>query len=111
MTSHRVTVWGGALVLLAVVTGMAAAQEPQPPKASDQSAPPAARKEKDRVLFGTDLDVDKGMYRHWWRLLESSDEYMPGPTWWRLYGLELPASVLQPLYRDNARKIMNWTRV
>ncbi len=65
----------------------------------------------DRVLFGTDMGMDMGMYRSWWRLLESADEYMTGRIWWRYYGLELPAEVLEPLYRGNARRIMNWTEV
>ncbi len=68
-------------------------------------------KYKNRVMFGTDLGVNKDMYLSWWRLLETSDEYMPGPVWWRLYGLQLPAPVLKSLYRDTARKIMNWTKV
>jgi predicted TIM-barrel fold metal-dependent hydrolase len=65
---------------------------------------------KDRVLFGTDQGLSKGMYEAWWRLFESADEFIPGPNWWRLYGLELPDSVLKPMYRDNARKLLNWDR-
>lgn len=64
-----------------------------------------------RVLFGTDMGMDKRMYQNWWRLLESDDEYMEGRVWWRYYGLELPDPVLQALYHDNANKIMNWTKV
>ncbi|HEY9489535.1 MAG TPA: amidohydrolase, partial [Chryseosolibacter sp.] len=64
-----------------------------------------------RVLFGTDMGMDKGMYQNWWRLLESDDEYFEGRVWWRYYGLELPDSVLQALYHDNAKRIMNWTTV
>ena len=63
---------------------------------------------KDRVLFGTDMERDPKMYRSWWRLLESADEYLPGRIWWRYYGLELPAPVLQSLYRDNAKRLLNW---
>jgi predicted TIM-barrel fold metal-dependent hydrolase len=63
---------------------------------------------RDRVLFGTDMERDAEMYRGWWRLLETADEYLPGRIWWRYYGLELPAPVLQSLYRDNARRILNW---
>jgi len=65
---------------------------------------------QDRVLFGTDQGMEKKMYLAWWRLLETPDEYMPGPNWWRLYGLDLPDKVLAKLYRDNARKLLNWTR-
>ena len=63
----------------------------------------------NRVLFGTDMGMDKNMYQNWWRLLESDDEYMEGRVWWRYYGLDLADSVLQAVYYDNARKIMNWT--
>ncbi len=66
---------------------------------------------QDRVLFGTDQSIQKNMYLAWWRLFETADEYMPGPNWWRLYGLELPKPVLERLYRGNARKIMNWTKM
>jgi len=63
---------------------------------------------KDRVLFGTDMERAPEMYRGWWRLLETADEYLPGRIWWRYYGLELPAPVLESLYRGNARRILNW---
>jgi hypothetical protein len=35
---------------------------------------------------------------------------MLGRVWWRYYGLELPANVLEPLYTGNARRLMNWTK-
>lgn len=65
-------------------------------------------KYKDRLLFGTDSAPGPRMYRAWWRLLESADEYMPGPAGWRLYAVELPEAVLEPLYRGNAKRILNW---
>jgi len=65
-------------------------------------------KYKDRVLFGTDLTQTAEMYRHWWRMLETHDEYIPGPNLWRLYGLGLPAPVLKAIYRGNAKRILNW---
>ena len=72
-------------------------------------------KYSDRVLFGTDLGISSGMYQRWWRLLETDDEYMDGwefnGVWWRLYGLELPDKVLEPLYRGNAKKILNWVKL
>ncbi|MDP2996904.1 MAG: amidohydrolase family protein [Bryobacterales bacterium] len=62
----------------------------------------------NRALFGTDMERDAAMYRDWWRLLETPDEYIPGRIWWRYYGLELPGPVLESLYRGNARRILNW---
>lgn len=65
-------------------------------------------KYQNRVLFGTDSSPSPKMYRAWWRLLESADEYMPGPAGWRLYGLELPDPMLEAIYRGNARRLLNW---
>ena len=67
-------------------------------------------KYKDRVLYGTDLTASVDMYRSWWRLLETEDEYIPGPAGWKLYGLQLPAPVLDAVYRTNAKRILNWDR-
>jgi len=61
---------------------------------------------RDRVLFGTDMGREKSMFQGWWRLLETADEYLPGRIWWRQYGLELPAPVLEALYRNNARRLL-----
>ena len=66
---------------------------------------------QDRIMFGTDMGMDKTMYQAWWRLLESDDEYMTGRLWWPYYGLGLSASVLEKLYRTNAQKIMNWEKI
>ena len=65
---------------------------------------------KDRVLFGTDMGRDKAMFQGWWRLLESDDEFLPGRIWWRQYGLQLPAPVLEALYRGTAKKVLNWSK-
>jgi len=65
---------------------------------------------RDRVLFGTDMGREKSMYQAWWHLLESADEFMPGRVWWRYYGLELSAPVLESLYRGTARQVLNGTR-
>ncbi len=64
-------------------------------------------KYRDRVLFGTDMGRELAMYRAWWRLLESADEFMPGRVWWRYYGLELPPPVLEALYRGTAKKVLS----
>jgi hypothetical protein len=61
---------------------------------------------QDRALFGTDMGCDAAMYRGWWELLETADEYLPGRAGWYLYGLELPAPVLEKLYRGNALRIL-----
>ena len=63
---------------------------------------------RNRVLFGTDMGRELSMYHAWWRLLESGDEFMPGRMWWRYYGLELANPVLESLYRNNARQLLNW---
>ncbi len=63
----------------------------------------------DRVLFGTDMGMEKEMYQSWWRLLESEDEYIAGRAGWRHYGLGLSDDVLEKLYRTNALKILNWS--
>jgi len=63
-----------------------------------------------RVLFGNDLGMEKDVYQAWWRLLESEDEFMVGRMWWRYYGLGLPSPVLKSLYRENARRILNWKK-
>lgn len=64
-----------------------------------------------RVMFGTDMGREKAMYQAWWRLFETDDEYMPGRVWWRYYGLDLPAPVLESLYRGAARRVMNWEKI
>lgn len=63
---------------------------------------------RNRILFGTDMGRGRSMYEAWWRLLESADEFMPGRVWWRYYGLELSAPVLESLYSGNARQLLNW---
>lgn len=64
-------------------------------------------KYRNRIVFGTDQSRDKSMYQIHWRLLETADEYIVGRVGWRYYGLELPAQVLESLYRGTARKIFN----
>lgn len=67
-------------------------------------------KYRNRVLFGTDMGREKSMFQAWWRLFETADEFMPGRIWWRYAGLDLPAPVLESLYRGNARQVLNWAR-
>jgi hypothetical protein len=66
----------------------------------------------DRILFGTDLLPEPGMYRLFYRFLETEDEYFEYPTHasrqgrWNIYGLYLPDDVLEKVYRTNALKLL-----
>jgi predicted TIM-barrel fold metal-dependent hydrolase len=62
---------------------------------------------QDRILFGTDLGPDEDMYRGWYRLLETEDEFfrVPDAAWWMNYGLNLPDEVLRKVYYLNATKL------
>ncbi|HLA39766.1 MAG TPA: amidohydrolase family protein, partial [Candidatus Glassbacteria bacterium] len=62
---------------------------------------------QDRILFGTDLGPSEDMYRGWFRLLETEDEFfrVPDAAWWMNYGLNLPDEVLQKVYYLNATKL------
>jgi predicted TIM-barrel fold metal-dependent hydrolase len=64
-------------------------------------------KYQSRIMFGTDQGREQSMYQIHWRLLETADEYIVGRVWWQYYGLELPAEVLESLYRGTARKVFN----
>ncbi len=66
----------------------------------------------DRVLFGTDGNPDETIYRGYFRLLETNDDYFNDPRWprletgrWKIYGLGLPDETLRKIYRDNAVKL------
>jgi predicted TIM-barrel fold metal-dependent hydrolase len=66
----------------------------------------------DRILFGSDLLPDVGMYRLHYRFLETADQYFEYPSHisrqgrWNIYGLFLPADVLEKIYRTNALKLL-----
>jgi predicted TIM-barrel fold metal-dependent hydrolase len=68
----------------------------------------------DRVLFGTDgFPLRASIYRTFFRLLETadeafpySDEPTPGQGRWPIYGLDLPSSVLEKVYRENACRLL-----
>jgi predicted TIM-barrel fold metal-dependent hydrolase len=67
-------------------------------------------KYQDRIMFGTDNGMDEAMYRNHFRWLESGDEYFdywgyPGQGRWKIYGMELPDSVLERIYHKNAERI------
>jgi len=69
-------------------------------------------KHSDRILFGTDLVPDVGMYRLHFRFLETADEYFEYPSHasrqgrWNIYGLFLPDDVLRRIYRENALRLL-----
>jgi predicted TIM-barrel fold metal-dependent hydrolase len=64
----------------------------------------------DRILFGVDMPITPEIYRCYFRLLETRDEYFDypdyigrwGKTRWRIYGLNLPDEVLRKIYYENA---------
>jgi predicted TIM-barrel fold metal-dependent hydrolase len=75
--------------------------------------PRAARefiiKYQDRVLFGKDSWVPEE-YQTYFRVLETADEYFPYHkryhAFWRMYGLDLPDTVLKKVYYKNALRIL-----
>lgn len=66
-------------------------------------------KYQDRVLFGKDSWRPEE-YPVIFRTLETADEYFPyyrkRHAFWRLYGLDLPDTVLRKLYYGNALRIL-----
>ena len=69
----------------------------------------------DRVLFGSDcIPPDLAEYRRWWRFVETDDEHfgyvdddaLPWQGRWRISGAALPRTLLAPLYRDNAQRLL-----
>jgi predicted TIM-barrel fold metal-dependent hydrolase len=68
-------------------------------------------KYQDRILFGTDYTPEEGMYRNWFRFLETADEhfdYWNAPTQgrWKISGLDLPPDVLEKVYAKNAERVL-----
>lgn len=66
---------------------------------------------QDRILFGTDAAPVEGMYRSWFRFLETADEHFdywnyPAQGRFKIYGLELPRKVLEKVYRKNAERVL-----
>ena len=74
--------------------------------------PRAAReffiKYQDRILFGKDAYAPSE-YPYYWRVFETADEYFDYyrdyHAFWKLYGMDLPDTVLRKLYHGNALKI------
>ena len=72
-------------------------------------------KYQDRIMFGTDNGMDEAMYRNHFRWLETGDEYFnywgyPGQGRWKIYGMELPDSVLEKIYHQNAERMFGQFR-
>ena len=66
-------------------------------------------KYQDRVLFGTDNTPSVEVYRRYYRFLETKDEYFPAssrPRAPRIYGVYLPAEVLEKIYQKNAERLI-----
>ena len=70
-------------------------------------------KHSDRILFGTDGPWPEARYRSYWRFLETRDEYfaysekpVPPQGLWRIYGIDLPAEVLEKIYFRNAERVI-----
>ena len=65
-------------------------------------------KYQDRVLFGKD-SFQPEEYPYYWRVFQTQDDYFdyyrPYHAFWKLYGIDLPDTVLKKLYADNALRI------
>src|SRR6266700_2610696 len=81
---------------------------------------------QDRILFGTDATphgdefpqqvFNDKLYEIYFRFLESDDEYfdyapakVPPQGRWRIYGIELPESILHKVYNQNAARLLQIT--
>ena len=67
-------------------------------------------KHADRLVYGTDMGVDKEMYRVTFRILESLDEHFyeveQFSYHWALNGFGLSDAILQQVYHENAAKLL-----
>jgi uncharacterized protein len=65
-------------------------------------------KYQDRILFGKD-SFQPSEYPYYFRVFETADEYFdyyrPYHAFWKLYGIDLPDSVLKKVYFANALRI------
>jgi predicted TIM-barrel fold metal-dependent hydrolase len=81
-------------------------------------------KHQDRILFGTDATphgdefpqqvFNDKLYEIYYRFLETDDEYfdyapaeIPPQGRWRIYGIQLPDSILRKVYNGNASRLLN----
>jgi uncharacterized protein len=67
-------------------------------------------KHADRLVYGTDMGVDKSMYRVTFRILESLDEHFYETEQfgyhWSLNGFGLSDAILKQVYHENAAKLL-----
>ena len=67
-------------------------------------------KHAGRLLYGTDMGVDKAMYRVTFRILESLDEHFyeidQFSYHWSLNGFGLDDAILKQVYHDNAARLL-----
>ena len=69
-------------------------------------------KYQDRIMFGTDTTPQRESYRIYYRFLETEDEYFDCAAshhlqgFWMIYGIYLPAEVLEKIYYSNADRIL-----
>ncbi|MFN8574675.1 MAG: amidohydrolase family protein [Gemmatimonadaceae bacterium] len=65
-------------------------------------------KYQDRILFGKD-SFQPDEYPYYWRVFETADDYFDYyrgyHAFWKLYGIDLPDSVLKKVYYQNALNI------
>ena len=65
-------------------------------------------KYQDRIMFGKD-SFQPEEYPYYWRVFETRDEYFDYyrhyHAFWKLYGINLPDSVLKKVYYQNAQRI------
>jgi predicted TIM-barrel fold metal-dependent hydrolase len=80
-------------------------------------------KYQDRILFGTDATphgdefpqqvFNDKLYEIYYRFLETEDEYfdyapakVPPQGRWRIYGIQMPDTILRKVYHDNAAQLL-----
>jgi predicted TIM-barrel fold metal-dependent hydrolase len=67
-------------------------------------------KHGDRLVYGTDMGVDKSMYRVTFRILESLDEHFYETDQfsyhWSLNGFGLSDAILKQVYHENAARLL-----
>ena len=69
------------------------------------------KKYQDRLIYGTDMGMDKNMYKITFRILETTDEHFyeieQFNYHWACNGFGLPDDVLRKVYMKNALTILN----